>query len=304
MKSYSSESRGFLLKLREAKSLLRLHNVDAPGRVRTEIEDAKHVEATVRKFFAVELKNLDMLEIGPGQLMLQMFYFSMNNRVIGIDSDVLVRGFRPFAYISMALKNGGLRTIKTLGRKLMGFDRKYGHELLRQLNLKRLPPLTLHEMDVCKMSFRNESFDFVYSRGVFHHLNNPIEAIEEVARILRPGGVVYITIHPYTSLTGCLSPDVFSQNFEQSQGWPHLRPALQGRIAGPNVFLNKLRLDDWRRLVSSRMPSAQYIVRPGDDYAVAAAQKLQAQGELLDYSLEELCAGEFDIVWRKPAAQI
>jgi len=300
LKSYSSESRGVLLKLREAKGLLQLHNVDVSGRVRSEIEDARYVEATIRKLFDVEVKNLDMLEVGPGQLMLQMSYFSKNNRVIGIDSDILVRGFRPFAYISMALKNGGLRTIKTLARKFMGFDRKYARELLRQLNLKRLPPLTVREMDVCKMSFRNESFDFVYSRGVFHHLNNPIEAIEEVARILRPGGVVYITIHPYTSLTGCLSPDVFSQKFEPQQCWPHLRPSLQGRIAGPNVFLNKLRLDDWRKLVSSRMPSAQYIIRPGDDYAEAAAQKLQAQGELLEYSLEELCAGEFDVVWRKP----
>ena len=301
MKSYSSRSGGILLKLREAKSLLQLHSVDTSSRVRNEIEDAKHVESTIRKLFTLELKDLDMLEIGPGQLLLQMSYFSIGNRITGIDSDVLVRGFRPLAYVSMAAKNGGLRTIKTLARKMMGFDRKYAAELRRQLNLKRLPPLTLREMDVRKMSFRNESFDFVYSRAVFHHLNNPIEAIEEVVRILRPGGVAYITIHPYTSVTGCLSPEVFANNLEQIQGWPHLRPALQGKVAGPNVFLNKLRLDDWRKLFSSRMPSAQFIVRPGEESAVTAAQKLQAQGELLDYSIEELCAGEFVTVWRKPA---
>jgi SAM-dependent methyltransferase len=241
-----------------------------------------------------------MLEVGPGQFLMQMTYFSARNRITGIDRDVVVRGFRPLAYAKMFSTNGSRRAIKTLGRKLLGVDRKYAAQLASQLNLARLPELKVEAMDVCKMSFPPESFDFVYCRSVLHSLPDPLGALGEIVRVLRPGGVAYISIHPYTSRTGSLDPRVYSADWNGFGGWPHLRPQLQDKIDKANVFLNKLRLQEWRELFWSRMDSAKFIVTPGDKAADEAARKLQSQGELQEYSIEELTAGEFVAVWKKP----
>src|SRR5713226_2202975 len=248
MRSYSSESRGFIGFLREAASLHRLHSKDISERVRVRIEDARRVEACVRERFGLELRDLDLLEIGPGQFLMQLTYFSIRNRVVGVDRDVIVRGFKLPGYAAMLKNNGARRTMKTIGRKLMGIDHGYASQLLRQLNLKRLPDLRVYPMDVCEMSFPGNSFDFIYSRSVFQHLPDPAGALDGIARALRPGGVAYISIHPFTSQTGCLDPKIYTDRRHEVQGWPHLRPDLQHRIEKPNVYLSKLRLEDWRRL--------------------------------------------------------
>jgi SAM-dependent methyltransferase len=301
MKSYSSESRGLPAMLRESLSLYRSHSLNIEGHVRSRIEDAKRVEVSVRQLCGIELQDLDILEVGPGQFLMQMTYFSVHNRIVGIDRDVVVRGFKPLAYASMFVSNGYHRTIKTLGRKLLGIDRKYASQLASQLNLHRLPKLNVHAMDVCKMSLASKSFDFVYCRSVLHCLRDPIAALDEIVRVLRPGGVAYISIQPYTSQDGCLDPRVFTDRWKEVACWPHLRPHLRDTIDPPNVFLNRLRLDQWRELFTSRMESTKFIVTPGRQSALEEATKLQSQGELLEYSIEELTAGELVAVWKKQA---
>jgi hypothetical protein len=48
------------------------------------------------------------------------------------------------------------------------------------------------------------------------------------------------------------------------------------------------------------MDSAKFIVTPDDKATDAAIRELQSQGELLEYSIEELAAGEIVAVWKKP----
>src|SRR5260370_3548679 len=254
MRSYSSESGGFIGFLREAASLYRLHSKDISERVRIRIEDARRVEGCVREKFGIELRGLDLLEIGPGQFLMQLTYFSIRNRVVGVDRDVVVRGFKPLGFAAMLKSNGARRTLKTIGRKLMGIDREYASQVLRQLNLKRLPGLTVFPMDCREMSFPRNSFDFVYCRSVLHSLPDAASALDEIVRVLRPGGVAYISIHPFTSQTGCLDPRIYTDRRHQVQGWPHLRSHLQDTIENPNVYLSKLRLEDWLKPLSSEMP--------------------------------------------------
>ena len=56
--------------------------------------------------------------------------------------------------------------------------------------------------DAENLSFADSSFDLVYSWGVLHHSPNTPRAIDEVRRVLRPGGVARIMIYHTRSITG------------------------------------------------------------------------------------------------------
>jgi SAM-dependent methyltransferase len=266
------------------------------------IEDVRGVEERVLKQFDLELRDLDILEIGPGQLLGQMIYFAVRNRVVGIDLDLIVNGFSPLAYLRMLRVNGPERTAKTIGRKLLGVDRKFRSALTRELSLRRLPRLDVRQMDVCNMSFPSQSFDFVYSRSVFHHLPDPGAALDAIVGALKAGGVVYILIHLYTSQTGCLDPRIYTERRDEVLGWVHLRPQLRKSFNNQNVYLNKLRLHEWRAMFDEKMPGAQYTLGSRDSETLDAARSLQGQGELTDYSLEELTTGDLAVLWEKPGS--
>lgn len=56
--------------------------------------------------------------------------------------------------------------------------------------------------DAEKLDFPSNTFDVVYSWGVVHHSPNTPQAIAEVHRVLRPGGVARIMIYHKSSLVG------------------------------------------------------------------------------------------------------
>ena len=43
--------------------------------------------------------------------------------------------------------------------------------------------------------FQNEQFKFVYSYGVIHHTSNPLKALKEISRVLKPKGKVYLYVY-------------------------------------------------------------------------------------------------------------
>ena len=71
----------------------------------------------------------------------------------------------------------------------------------RRFNLLGLTS-EIQEADAEQLPFDDESFDLVYSWGVLHHSPNTPQAIKEVFRVLRPGGVTRIMIYHKYSLTG------------------------------------------------------------------------------------------------------
>jgi SAM-dependent methyltransferase len=98
--------------------------------------------------------------------------------------------------------------------------------------------------DAENLNFPNESFDLVYSWGVLHHSPDTPRAINEVHRVLRPGGIAKIMIYHRYSMIGAML-------------W--LRYAL---LAGR----------PWRRLGSIY---AAHLESPGTKaYSVAEAQQL------------------------------
>lgn len=69
-------------------------------------------------------------------------------------------------------------------------------ELLK-IASKRFPPVEFQEMDMMDMSFKDESFDYIYSSLVFHYANDWSVLLKEVNRVLRKGGeVLFSTDNP------------------------------------------------------------------------------------------------------------
>jgi 2-polyprenyl-3-methyl-5-hydroxy-6-metoxy-1,4-benzoquinol methylase len=54
--------------------------------------------------------------------------------------------------------------------------------------------------ELAELGFEDNSFDVITGIEVIEHLNNPTEITKEIFRILRPGGVVYLTTPNFNSL--------------------------------------------------------------------------------------------------------
>jgi ubiquinone/menaquinone biosynthesis C-methylase UbiE len=55
----------------------------------------------------------------------------------------------------------------------MGYDWLFDRELMRQLQVRKMPRPRMFQMDASRMDFPDGSFDSVYSCNVFEHLPDP-----------------------------------------------------------------------------------------------------------------------------------
>jgi len=54
---------------------------------------------------------------------------------------------------------------------------------------------TIARMDAENMEFAENSFDFIWSWGVIHHSSNPRKILQEIYRVLKPGGEAMIMVY-------------------------------------------------------------------------------------------------------------
>lgn len=267
--------------------------------VRHLLTHTRRIEALLVRHYGIELKGLDILDVGAGQLLIQMQYFARNNRVTGIDTNIIVQGADPAQYAKMLVLNGPVRVAKTVLRKLMGIDRQVAGDLKAALGLDSLPKLPVLLMDACGLTFADSSFDFIHCHAVLHHVMDPSAALAGMARVLRPQGALYVQVHLYTSETGSLDPRAFA-NAAELPRWAHLRPLHRDAVS-TNACLNKLRLAEWLDLFNAYFPGA--VIIPGMSNRAGAqeyAQALISSGELEGYSVEELMTHDITVLWCKP----
>ncbi len=87
------------------------------------------------------------------------------------------------------------------GAKCTGIDYTPNHFELAKLNFElRGLKADLHLGDAANLPFDDNSFDKIYSFGVLHHTPDIDKCIEEVYRVLKPGGTFIMSLYNKNSL--------------------------------------------------------------------------------------------------------
>lgn len=86
----------------------------------------------------------------------------------------------------------GVMAMMALGGDVHGID--LSEENLRNA-VARSGNKNLRQGSVLDIPFENEAFDFVYCNGVIHHTTDPEKAFSELARVLKKGGMLFLSVY-------------------------------------------------------------------------------------------------------------
>lgn len=105
----------------------------------------------------------------------------------------------------------------------------------------------LQVADAERLPFPDASFDLVYSWGVLHHSPDTRRAVDEVYRLLRPGGVARIMIYHRPSIVGAMLWVRYA--LLAGRPWRSLRAVLSEHLESPGTKAYTIR--EARQLFSS-----------------------------------------------------
>jgi SAM-dependent methyltransferase len=268
---------------------------------------AAHDADTFRVFTETARKNgvdpfrARVLDVGCGSnAPMSVLLHSAGATVTGIDAYVGHRwglGFKPSRYIAYLQEAGALKTLRKLAGEFV-YDRHYYATLAEKTGLTLTEKnLDLRKGDVHSVPIPDGSVDLVHSNATWEHVPDVAEANRQIARVLQPGGLAFIEIHLFPSLSGGHDlPWIVPGKIEMGDviPWQHLRnPAWQAP-----VFLNRLRERDYDRLFRST-PHLE-IVEWRTEYT--EGQQLlteEIRAELPGYSDEELTKRSIIVVARR-----
>ncbi len=168
----------------------------------------------------------------------------------------------------------------------------------RQLRIptESASPCTLACGDVGLQPFPSESFDLAVSAAAFEHFLDVPSVVAELYRVLKPGGVVWASIHLFTSPTG--GHNVSFTQFplrtlpKGVDAWDHLRK----RRLSFHVPLNEWRKHQYLEAFALHFEVLNHYcaMREGEHLLTP-----EIAAELSAYSRDELTCGAFVIVARK-----
>jgi SAM-dependent methyltransferase len=150
--------------------------------------------------------------------------------------------------------------------------------------------------DVGNLPFTDESFDLVTSVAAFEHFLAVPAVLAEVARVLRPGGLIYSRIHLFTCPSGGHNVRVAEVPLRHLpkgiEPWDHLRK----RHLPIDVPLNEWRKDQYLVEFARHFEILKHYcaMREGEHLLTP-----QLERELSGYNRDELTCGAYVIVARK-----
>jgi SAM-dependent methyltransferase len=258
--------------------------------------------------FGIEtLRDKAVLDLGCGQ----RYPFSLlaagaGARVVGLDVTSIEPRLSVAGIVRTSRRNGLLRAAKSAVRSVV-FDRRYYSELERLSGVSRKAAdgvsFVWSDPAVGSYPLQSEQFDLVVSIAVLEHVRDVPLVAKEIARVLKPGGLLYAFVHNYYSLSGGHRLEWAYPDREAPtdiEPWDHLR----SRRWPPDYYLNRLRSDEYRGYLEAGLTVLQLEGRDeahdaggyeGERYLVGAAAE-----ELRSYPRDLLLTRSWCIVARKP----
>jgi ubiquinone/menaquinone biosynthesis C-methylase UbiE len=172
-----------------------------------------------------ELPNLDVLEIGVGQ---------------GSHASLIAPRAKSFTGIDLtdfAVESTGNR-----------------------LELLALPHAKVIQMDAEEMTFPDESFDYIWSWGVIHHSADTRRVLEQMHRVLRPGGRANVMVY-HRSFWRYYVCNGFLKSLQLGTLWKK-RPVYEvNQRATDGALARYFRKGEWDELVGDLFTVERYRVR-------------------------------------------
>jgi len=151
-------------------------------------------------------------------------------------------------------------------------------------------------MDASQTAFADAEYDLVVSNAVFEHIRNVDEVLVEMKRIMKTGGIAYVAIHLFPSLSGghniiWSNPDT-QEVITGVPPWDHLRKQQYPIDPG----LNRWREEDYRKSFVKHFKILEWNTQywEPDDYLTP-----EIILELKGYSREQLLKRAIIVVARK-----
>jgi SAM-dependent methyltransferase len=282
-------------RLQNYLALFRHHRRTRTATARIEFERFQQGRDVFERYGHKPVRDSTILEVGCGQrFAATLLFHSLGAKAVGIDMDEVSRSFSPRAFRAIWRRNGFERAAKTLIRLLL-FDTQFYRELSRIFGGRLLKEtVDLRVMDARAMQFPDASFDYLYSVAVFEHIDNIDRATQEMARVLRPGGIAYIGVHLFPSVSGGHHFEWSDPNNRPSRTvppWDHLRKNLYPSQA----YLNKLREHDYIETFAKYLT----IIEVRSKYEGEALLTDPLRQELADYGREDLLKNSIFVVLTK-----
>lgn len=259
------------------------------------------MQTRLKKYLG-DLCGLRVLDVGCGKAYwLTLLLHSVGAVVTGVDSEFITTSRHPGKYCSVVRHNGPERALRTLV-----WDLVYAAPYYRQLATVCSLPLRFKDVDVRRMSvtdldFPDDFFDLVVSHETFEHLPDVPASVHSLHRVMKPGGMAYIHVHNYTSLSGghhiaWKYPD--TQPSATVPPWDHLR---QNRYPEIPSWINRLRMQHYRHAFERWFEILEWIPITIEGRALLTPE---IRAELADYGEEELLTKGFVVIVRPKAKNL
>lgn len=184
-------------------------NFDSPEKLPTSSDDAKKWQQANRTWWEQNPMRYHWKEKVPAEQGSKEFFDEIDRRffndakcgipskAIPFDSLIPFDDLKKQVVLEIGVGSGshaGLiapRALSYTGIDLTDYAVKMTTSRMKLLGLTSV----IKRMDAEKMEFPDNSFDFVWSWGVIHHSSNTSQVLNEIHRVLRPGGKAVIMVY-------------------------------------------------------------------------------------------------------------